>query len=80
MQIAGLALTAGGVWWVLRVGSLIGSALVSAPAWRHIDPLPVLGGHDREDDVDWESDEAPSEGGEAAERFFDQASAKTPQG
>ena len=79
VQIAGLALTAGGVWWVLRIGSLIGSALVSAPAWRHIDPLPVLGGHDREDDVDWEGDEEPSESGEAAERFFDDAPAKTPQ-
>ena len=35
------------MWWVLRIGSLIGSALVSAPAWRHIDPLPVLGGRAR---------------------------------
>jgi hypothetical protein len=79
VQVAGLALTAGGVWWVLRIGSLIGSALVSAPAWRHIDPLPVLGGRDREDDVDWDGDEEPSESGEAAERFFAQASTETPQ-
>ncbi len=70
-RVAGLALTAGGVWWIFRMGSLIGSALVSAPAWRHIDPLPVLGGGDRER-VEWDApDEAPPEASEAGERYFD---------
>jgi hypothetical protein len=72
VRVAGLALTAGGVWWVFRMGSLIGSALVSAPAWRHIDPLPVLGGGSREN-VEWDAaDEPPTdEASDASERYFD---------
>ncbi|MEP6933581.1 MAG: hypothetical protein ABI988_06530, partial [Nitrospirota bacterium] len=31
-----------------RGGSLVASFLVSMPAWRHFDPLPVLGLSDRE--------------------------------
>jgi hypothetical protein len=77
VRFAGIALTAGGVWWVFRMGSLLGSALVSAPAWRHIDPLPVLGGGRRER-VEWESpatdrdDEAPETGNDrdAGEQYF----------
>jgi hypothetical protein len=35
--------------WLLRSGSLLASFLVSMPAWRRFDPLPVLGlgGQDR---------------------------------
>jgi Flp pilus assembly protein TadB len=40
---SGLALSAGFVAWLLRSGSLLASFLVSLPAWRHFDPLPVLG-------------------------------------
>jgi len=42
-------LSAGFVAWLLHGGSLLASFLVSMPAWRHFDPLPVLGtsGHDR---------------------------------
>jgi hypothetical protein len=44
-----MALSAGFVAWILRSGSLLASFLVSMPAWRHFDPLPVLGlgGQDR---------------------------------
>jgi hypothetical protein len=37
------------VAWILRGGSLLASFLVSMPAWRHFDPMPVLGmgGRDR---------------------------------
>jgi hypothetical protein len=72
VRVAGLALTAGGVWWVFRMGSLIGSALVSAPAWRHIDPLPVLGGGSREN-VEWDAPDEPpvDEAAESSERYFD---------
>lgn len=46
---SGVALSAGVVAWILRSGSLLASFLVSLPAWRHFDPLPVLGaaGKDR---------------------------------
>jgi len=42
-SFSGIALTAGFVAWILRGGSLLASFLVSMPAWRHFDPLPVLG-------------------------------------
>ncbi|MBI5673323.1 MAG: hypothetical protein HZC50_08805 [Nitrospirae bacterium] len=43
-SFSGIALSAGFVAWILRGGSLVASFLVSMPAWRHFDPLPVLGG------------------------------------
>jgi hypothetical protein len=48
-SFSGIALSAGFVAWILRGGSLLASFLVSMPAWRHFDPLPVLGaaGRDR---------------------------------
>ncbi len=42
-SFSGMALSAGFVAWILRGGSLLASFLVSMPAWRHFDPLPVLG-------------------------------------
>jgi hypothetical protein len=49
IQLGGLALSVGVVWWASRVSGLLGSLLASAPAWRHIDPLPVLGRDEDED-------------------------------
>ena len=48
-SFSGIALSAGFVVWLLHGGSLLASFLVSMPAWRHFDPLPVLGvgGQDR---------------------------------
>ena len=42
--IAGVSitLTAGFVSWALRAGSLIASFLAVMPAWRHLDPMPIL--------------------------------------
>jgi hypothetical protein len=51
IRITGLALSVGAVWWAMRAGGLIASLLASAPAWRHLDPLPVLG-RDEEDEKD----------------------------
>jgi hypothetical protein len=56
VKISGLALSVGAVWWALRATGLVASLLASAPAWRHIDPLPVLGRGDddeEEEDVEW---------------------------
>ena len=49
ISFSGIVLSAGFVTWILRGGSLLASFLVSMPAWRHFDPLPVLGKdkHDR---------------------------------
>ncbi|MFO0699341.1 MAG: cadherin-like domain-containing protein, partial [Nitrospira sp.] len=42
VSFSGIALSAGFVAWLLRGGTLVASFLVSMPAWRHFDPLPVL--------------------------------------
>ncbi|MGH7146572.1 MAG: hypothetical protein ACREIJ_01555, partial [Nitrospiraceae bacterium] len=47
-SVSGIALSAGFAIWILRSGSLLASFLVSMPAWRHFDPLPVLGMGSRE--------------------------------
>jgi hypothetical protein len=58
VKLASLALSAGIVTWILRAGGLISSLLASLPAWRHMDPLPILA-RDEEDDADrapeWEA-------------------------
>ena len=48
-SVSGMALSVGFMAWILRGGALLTSFLVSMPAWRHFDPLPVLGsvGKDR---------------------------------
>jgi hypothetical protein len=47
-SFTGAALSAGFVAWILRGGSLVASFLVSMPAWRHFDPLPVLKANKRD--------------------------------
>jgi hypothetical protein len=48
-------LSVGYVLWLLRGGVLIASLLSSIPAWRLVDPLPVLGRVGGQDDEDDES-------------------------
>jgi len=42
--LTGTTLSAGFVAWALRSGTLLASFMATMPAWRHFDPLPVLGG------------------------------------
>jgi hypothetical protein len=51
---ATLGLSVGYVFWLLRGGVLLSTVLSSMPAWRMIDPLPILGR--LEDDADDEDD------------------------
>jgi hypothetical protein len=53
VRITGLAFSVGAVWWAARAAGLIASLLASSPAWRHVDPLPVLG-RDEEDEEEHE--------------------------
>jgi hypothetical protein len=46
------------VLWLIRGGVLLGSYLSAMPAWRLLDPLPVLARSDDEDE-DKEDDEEP---------------------
>ena len=61
--MGGIALSVGLVWWASRVTGLIGSLLASMPAWRHLDPLPIVGRDDDEDEqwVDPEDAEADAD-------------------
>jgi hypothetical protein len=53
VRITGLALSVGAVWWAARAAGLVASLLASTPAWRHVDPLPVLG-RDEEEEEGWD--------------------------
>jgi hypothetical protein len=53
VRITGLALSVGAVWWAARAAGLVASLLASTPAWRHVDPLPVLG-RDEEEEEEWD--------------------------
>jgi hypothetical protein len=50
VRITGLAFSVGAVWWAARAAGLIASLLASSPAWRHVDPLPVLGRDDEDEE------------------------------
>jgi hypothetical protein len=51
-QLTGLAISVGFVSWALRGAGLLTSLLASTPAWRNLDPLPILGADDDEDKKD----------------------------
>jgi len=48
-------LSVGYLLWLVRGGTLMGSVLSSLPAWRLVDPLPVLGSLGEDIDADDES-------------------------
>jgi hypothetical protein len=50
IKITGLAFSVGAVWWAARAAGLVASLLASSPAWRHVDPLPVLGRDDEDEE------------------------------
>jgi len=53
VKVTGLAFSVGAVWWAVRAAGLVASLLASSPAWRHVDPLPVLG-RDEEDEEEFD--------------------------
>jgi len=55
-QFAGVAMSVGVVWWASRLTGVVGSLLASVPAWRHLDPLPVVGQDEALDEADWNED------------------------
>ena len=50
VRVSGIAFSIGAIWWAARAAGLIASLVSSAPAWRHVDPLPVLGRDDEEEE------------------------------
>ena len=53
VRMGSIALSVGVVWWASRVGGLVGSLLTSVPAWRHLDPMPIVG-RDKDEAEDWD--------------------------
>jgi hypothetical protein len=56
LTAAATGLTVGSIMWLLRSGGLMAVSLLFYPAWRNVDPLPVLVGGDDDDEED-ESDQ-----------------------
>jgi Cadherin domain len=65
-KVGGISLSLGAVWWAARAGGLMSSLLLSTPAWRVLDPLPVFMGKSDEDDDTLQSDEEAT-----AEQLFE---------
>jgi hypothetical protein len=53
VRVTGLAVSVGAVWWAARAAGLVASLLSATPAWRHVDPLPVLG-RDEDEKEEWD--------------------------
>jgi hypothetical protein len=49
-------MSVGVVWWASRLTGVVGSLLASVPAWRHLDPLPIVGGDEALGEADWDED------------------------
>ena len=72
ISVAGVSLGLSLVYvlWLIRGGVLMGSYLSALPAWRVLDPLPVLSRVDEETDEDDEALDAVAEGsGNPLRRF-----------
>jgi hypothetical protein len=65
VRMGGIALSVGVVWWASRVTGLIGSLLASMPAWRQLDPLPIVGRDEEEDRWD-ETEDSEADADELA--------------
>jgi hypothetical protein len=50
VQWSGIALSVGMIWWVSRLGGLLTALASASPAWRQLDPLPILGAPAEEED------------------------------
>jgi hypothetical protein len=77
--VAGAGLAAGALW-AGRAGGLLATLLIGAPAWRAIDPLPVVGGNGPAEDDEADSP-ADDDGADArGELLFDLPSPPSHEG
>jgi hypothetical protein len=58
VRLSGMALSVGAIWWAARAAGLVASLLASTPAWRHVDPLPVLGRDEEDEEEQWDESSA----------------------
>ena len=68
-----ISITAGIVTWIMRAGVLVASVASSLPAWKGLDPLPILS-HSKEDKKNSSKDEhkdVDEDTGEDVEYLFE---------
>jgi Cadherin-like len=58
----GLAFSATLLFWVTRAGGLMAAMMASVPAWRTLDPMPILKREDDDDRVGFDDDPASAHG------------------
>ncbi|WP_374590204.1 DUF4347 domain-containing protein [Aquabacterium sp.] len=73
VKSGGVAVSVGMVWWATRLSGLVTGLMASTPAWRSLDPLPILGGTADESDDD-DQGFGPTESGEDSD--FEHEAAK----
>jgi hypothetical protein len=61
VSIASGSLAVGYVLWIIRGGYLLSSLLSTMPAWRFVDPLPILNYMEEEGGTDGDDDESLEE-------------------
>jgi hypothetical protein len=69
VALGSLSLTVGYVLWILRGGVLVASVLSTLPAWRFLDPLPILA---QDDDEDEDQDDSADDDDVAFQAFLDE--------
>jgi hypothetical protein len=69
LAFGSLSLTVGYVLWLLRGGVLVASVLSTLPAWRFLDPLPILA---QDDDEDEDQDDSADDDDVAFQAFLDE--------
>jgi hypothetical protein len=63
MQTSGAVMSVGAVWWAARMSGLLASLMISTPAWRSLDPLPVMGlSDDRDPENEFDDDDSTPHG------------------
>ena len=80
VQTSGAVVSVGAVWWAARMSGLLASLMISTPAWRSIDPLPVMGLSNGPEGDDEEPDDplAPQGEGHMDEKAAGLFSAQAP--
>jgi hypothetical protein len=70
VQATGVVVSAGFVVWAMRGAGLLTSILSAAPAWRHLDPMPVLAPEEEKPDWGDESDDETKREDAAASKLW----------
>jgi hypothetical protein len=79
-RLTGIAVSAGFVAWAIRGTGLLTSVLASTPAWRHLDPMPVLAPEEEKPIWTEEDDREVAREENAASRLWQDEKLREPDG